>query len=317
MIERNSLRPRSSERGFVVVAALWIIVALAALATIFSTYLSSSARAVALADNALQREALVSASQELTAFQLLRADDETRPTLGAFQFRMNDADVAVSFKSEAARIDLNFASPEMLTGLFMGLGASQAVGDGAAQSIVAWRERASAKRDGNAAVQPNGSDTASPQNGTASLDKNETRSLFAHVNELALVEGIPPALIERALPFVTVFNGSKGIDARIAAPQVLVGLPGMTPTGLKDFLDQRSSSSNSAAGRRDTAPGGNDLLTAKSKAYRVETIIRFSNGRRTQSESVIIIGGKDEPFRVLSWQDDVPLRANASKLARS
>ncbi len=56
-----------------------------------------------------------------------------------------------------------------------------------------------------------------------------------------------------------------------------------------------------------------DLLTAKSKAYRIETAIRFSNGRRTQSESVIIIDGKDEPFRVLSWQDDVPLRADVKQ----
>ncbi len=70
------------------------------------------------------------------------------------------------------------------------------------------------------------------------MDKGETLSMFAHVSELTLVEGIPPALIERALPFVTVFNGSKGVDAQIAASQVLAALPGMTPAGLKDFLDQ-------------------------------------------------------------------------------
>ncbi len=119
---------------------------------------------------------------------------------------MNDADVAVSFTSEAARIDLNLAAPEMLAGLFAGLGAPQAVGDGAAQSIVAWRERASAKGGANASTQLNGGNT----NGTASLDKGETRSMFAHANELTLVEGIPPALIERALPFVTVFQRLEG-----------------------------------------------------------------------------------------------------------
>ena len=37
---------RSSERGFVIVAVLWILAALSALAAIFSIYLSNSARAL-------------------------------------------------------------------------------------------------------------------------------------------------------------------------------------------------------------------------------------------------------------------------------
>ena len=42
----------SSEQGFVIVAVLWLLAALAALATIFSVYLSNSARALATSRNA-------------------------------------------------------------------------------------------------------------------------------------------------------------------------------------------------------------------------------------------------------------------------
>ena len=88
-------------------------------------YLSASARALAVNDTALQTEALVSASLELTAYQLTLADDKARPSRGSFHFRMDDADVLVTFTSEAARIDLNFAPKEVLAGLFAGLGANR------------------------------------------------------------------------------------------------------------------------------------------------------------------------------------------------
>ena len=51
----------ASERGFVIIAVLWILAALAALATIFSVYLSNSAQALAVNDSGLKAEALVSA----------------------------------------------------------------------------------------------------------------------------------------------------------------------------------------------------------------------------------------------------------------
>jgi general secretion pathway protein K len=50
-VRRNAAR--SSRQGFVLVAVLWLLAALAALATIFSVYLSNSARALALNDTAL------------------------------------------------------------------------------------------------------------------------------------------------------------------------------------------------------------------------------------------------------------------------
>src|SRR5262245_39801091 len=76
----------SGTDGFVLVAVLWILGALSALAAIFSIYVSNTALAVAVSDDAIRAEALTSASVELTAFQLLQAPAETRPTRGAFTF---------------------------------------------------------------------------------------------------------------------------------------------------------------------------------------------------------------------------------------
>src|SRR5580692_5359700 len=116
---------RSSEAGFIIIAVLWILMALAALAMIFSVYLANSARALGATDISIERDALVSASLELTAYRLLLVDEKERPSQGSFSFRMDDADALVTFTSEAARVDLNQAPKEMLAGLFQVLGGAR------------------------------------------------------------------------------------------------------------------------------------------------------------------------------------------------
>ena len=54
----------SSEHGFVLVAVLWILMALAALTVIFSLYLSNSAQALAVNDSGLRVEAVVTADRK-------------------------------------------------------------------------------------------------------------------------------------------------------------------------------------------------------------------------------------------------------------
>jgi general secretion pathway protein K len=297
----------ASQRGFVIVAVLWILVALSSLALIFSAYLSASAHALAVGDTALQTEALVSAGLELSAYQLALAG-EKRPAHGSFHFRMDDADVNVSFLSEAGRIDLNFASKEVLTGLFAALGASKAAAKDDADRIVGWRTR----------PVPGSANDEEAFYTSAGLNYSPRQSLFVHANELALVAGVPPALVERALPFVTVFNGSPEVDATIAAPQVLAALPnnnanrqgGAVGAGPATAIDPATVGAGSAAPAADAA-------AAKSLCYRIEATISFNSGRRTSSEVVIALGDKAEPYRVLSWQDDVEPRNIALPRGRS
>jgi len=286
----------SSERGFVIVAVLWILMALSALAMIFSAYLSASAQALAVQDAALQTEALVSASLELTAYQLALAQDKARPTHGSFHFRLNDADVVVSFISEAARVDLNYAPKEMLAGLFAGLGANQPAARDDADRIIGWRTRPT----------PGGANDEEALYNAAGLNYAPRQSLFTHVNELSLVAGLPPALVERALPFVTVFNGSPGIDVAIAAPVVIATLK----------RPRSTLSNDAAASGQANADASSQATPAISPCYRIEASISLSNGRRTRSEAVIALGDKTEPYRVLSWQDDIELRGASVRKPR-
>jgi general secretion pathway protein K len=300
MMRDRAIR-RFSQRGFVIVAVLWILIALSSLAMIFSLYLSASAHALAVSDTALKTEALVSAGVELTAYQLTLAADDARPARGAFRFRMNDANVAVTFTSEAARIDLNLAPKEILAGLFVVLGARKDAAMEDAERIVGWRTR----------PMPRSVNDEAALYAAAGLNYSPRQALFVHANELALVVGLPPALVDRALPFVTVFNGSSGVDPKIAAPEVAAALPKPDKPG--DIFGAGASPSNSLSASDGAAPPGPNAnqQAAKSTCYRIEATISFSNGHKTSSEAVIALGDKAEPYRVLSWQDEVELHQPA------
>jgi len=298
----------SSERGFVIVAVLWILVALSALATIFSVYLSNSALALAVTDTGLQTEALVSAGVELTTYQLLLAGEKARPALGSFRFRLDNAEVLVSFTSEAARVDLNFASKEMLANLFAVLGADPKVASESADRIVGWRTRPKA----------NAANEEEALYGAAGLTYSPRQSFFAHVNELSLVLGMPPELVDRALPFLTVFSGSATVDVLVAPPEVIAALPGMTPSILNDFLNQRPAlSRDQSAIAAALGPAQAGATMPNSKSFRIVMALKFDNGRRTSSEVVIALGDDKDPYHVLSWQDDTIANYRPRKLAGS
>jgi general secretion pathway protein K len=308
----------SSERGFVIIAVLWILVALSALATIFSVYLANSSRALAVNDNDIVAEALTSASLELTAYQLLLAEEKSRPAQGSFRFRLDNAEALVSFTSEAARVDLNAAPKELLANLFEVLGRDQRTSSDIADRIAGWR----------APPKPNSADNEEALYLAAGLAYGPRGAPFAHVNELSLVLGVSPELAERVLPFVTLFNGSPEIDVLTAAPEVIAALPGMTAERLNDFLKLRPTlprDKDAIAAALGSAKGAAAL--PKSKSYRVLVTLRFDDGRRTTCEAVIALGEgnknansrvnansatnalaeKDKrkgPFSVLSWRDD-------------
>ncbi len=111
------VRRASGRDGFIVVAVLWILTALATLATIFSVYVINTAMAFAVHDERLQAEGLMRAALELSAYQVA-VNPQGPPSSGTLVFRIGNAAVNVRFMSETARIDLNTAPKELLSGLF-------------------------------------------------------------------------------------------------------------------------------------------------------------------------------------------------------
>lgn len=284
----------SRHDGFIVVAALWILSALAALASVYSIYVANTAISVAVNDDAIRADALLSTSLELTALRLTAAPQDDRPTSGHFAFRMNEAGVSVEFRSEAARIDLNKASKALLSGLFSTLGAHPDDADRYADRIIGWRSAPpSDSQDGEGLLYS-----------AAGLSYRPRGAPFTHAGELELVLGLPPAMVERAMPLVTVFSGRSEINIRDAAPEVIAALPGMTPEKLNATLGNRALITDPSS-LSDLGSSQAEVTTEGSKAVRVTARMAFDSGRTITTAAVIFIDGRSEPYRVLSWQSDV------------
>ena len=306
--ETNRAPNSSACDGFIIVAVLWILVALATLASIYSIYINNSALAVSGMDDGLQAEALVSAGLELTAYRLTvpkdkdkdkdndKDKDAQRPTSGQFAFRLGRANVTVNYSSETARIDLNAAPKVLLAGFFAAIGASNDDADRYADRIIGWRQRPKPMdQAGEAALYR-----------SAGLPYLPRGAPFAHASELWLVQGLPPELIRRALPFVTVYSGRPDINVFDAPPELIAALPDMTPARLATFLNQRDTvSKDKDSLSRLLGPDQPGATAEGSNAFRVKINIAFQNGWRTGSEAVIFLDAADEPFQVLSWRNDV------------
>ncbi len=261
------------------VAALWILLALATMASVASAYVSQSAVALAGKDEPLQSETLISAGLELAAYQLATPATGRRPTRGAFRFRLAGADVAVEYVSEAARIDLNAAPKAMIAGLFAVLGARAEAAEQYAQRVIEWRN----------APKQNAEDSEVSLYRAAGVGYAPRRAPFNHVDELWLVLGLPPALVERAMPFVTIYSGRRDVNVLDAPAEVIAALPGMSSGRLNAFLSQR-----------DTLPPDPEFIaralgdrqvgatTKGSDAYRVRILMTFADRRRKMAEVVIM-----------------------------
>ncbi len=299
------LSRQASSDGFIVVAVLWILTALATLATTYGVYVNATAFSLAGYDVRLQAQELAMAGVELAVYKLTE-NPQAQPARGKFGFRLGNADVAVDFRSESGRIDLNFAPRQLLIGLFTMLGTDPEAAEDFADRIVAWRTPAPKTADSEASLYRTAGRSYGPRHGP-----------FQHVNELGLVLGLTSDVVDRALPYLTVYSGQPAVNVLNAAPEVLAALPGVAPGRIEILLAQREGAPRDILNAQLGAAA--QYVTAQSsKANRVTVDVRFDTKRRMRSEAVVLLLDDDvAPFRLLSWRDETgePLigeRLNAS-----
>jgi len=301
------LQSQRDRRGFIMVAALWLLAGLAAIASVASLYIAQSAAAVMAVGGAVELEMLSTAGVELAAYELSSNKLARRPTHGGFSFRLANSNIAVEYMSEAARINLNMAPRSMIAGLFVALGASPEDADVFANRVATWRSPS--------AESPSAVDGAYR---SAGLNYVPRHGPFNNVDELLLVAGLPIELVERALPFFTVYSGMADINVIDAAPEVVAALPGMSALRLTSFLDQRTSLPPDDPVAVLAALGGSQpgATVAGSTAYRVRMRITLPDGRQSRPEGVFqLLGtGDSAAYRVFTWRDDIdPISGSARR----
>jgi general secretion pathway protein K len=334
---------RRAESGFVLVAVLWILAALATLALIYSSYTINTAASSRVADDRVQAEASIRAGVEMAVYRQLALPEKARLVRGGFDMRVGRTAVSVRFRSEGARIDLNAAPADLLTGLFTAVGVDSGRAETFAERVVGWRTKAATGADANAAAggaNAPGSDANAGSAGTNAVGANANSARadaglagagsaedkaakedklyseqhmpypprhapFDNALELSLLPGISLGVVERVLPFVTVFSGRGDVDVASADPTVLSALPQMTPQILGAVLNARVSEPGDGHALLELlGPAKSHATTEASKAFRTSIAVDFDNGRHVHAEVVFRL--KDQGDKAQGATDQSP-----------
>jgi general secretion pathway protein K len=311
-------------RGVILVAVLWTVALLSALAMATSVTFREFAGIVTIDRDRLRADALLTAGLETAAGIMTRWPEERPLSESEMAFRLSTGQVRVRVTDESGRIDIGKAPVEVLTSLFRRVGASSP--EGIARAIVDWRianggappqapkaPGTAAQNAGNTAAttgqsqqaagqppQTTGQNQANPPGTDGEAPRNVMP--FTDIRQLLNVPGVTPDLVAAAAPYITVFGGEK-VNAITASPQVLAALPGMDDGRVAGFLDARRNLSGDGAQLITTLGSAQTYVIAGGK--KIASVVvqaRVSDGYSAAAQAVIIVSLQNaQPYRVLAW----------------
>lgn len=229
---RSRLARRPSgrgDRGFVLVAVLWVTALLSLYAIEFQSTTMEFVRTTRNAVETAKAEFAADAGVRLAVLELIRGvapatSAAAAPVTNAFSCQMPDGSVIrVVVEAEAGKVNINQASDELLKALLAGAGLDDQAAAKLSDAIADYRDPDNERRAQGAEL------AEYLAAGRAEGPKNAP---FDSVEELADVLGVSDELFRSLRPYLTVHSGRGGIDARNAPPELVTMLSGDRATGI-------------------------------------------------------------------------------------
>ena len=276
-------RRGDGEAGFALVLVMWVLLLLGLLGAGLLHEARMTRQQAASVSRALQARAAADGAIRRVILGLLNPRDPLRWPLDGTRRSviLFGRPIQVQVASEAGKVDLNAASPDLLAALFRGAGLGPPEAADLAASVVAWRQPAPASADDPDAPYRDAGRPYGPRHGP-----------FRAVGELRLVLGMTDPLQEAVRPLVTVWSHAPGVDRGTAG---------------NDMLDLLAQAGDGGAGLQRTArehgeAAGADRPPAVGEALAITAWLE-DGGWVTERRAVVqLAGSRKEPYRVLSWQ---------------
>jgi general secretion pathway protein K len=284
---------RDSRRGMVLVVVLWTIALCSTLAMAAAVSFRSFIGIVAVDQDRVRGDALLTAGLEVAAG--LAMDWPDKPLLDRETvFDLPTGRVSVQINDEGGRIDLGRAPADFLAHMLLSVGAPQADAVSVAQAIIGWRSHDQAR-----------SENASPSQ--AHID-GANDGFFTDVDQVAEVPGMRPEWVAAIRPLTTVF-GAETVNPLTAPAGVIASVPGVDRDRVAAFLAARRSSPNDAARLAAILGPGQGFVAAKpQQVVSLELAAMLADGYTAAAHAVIVLLPHDrQPFRILAW---TPLRSS-------
>jgi general secretion pathway protein K len=260
----------NSERGFALVAVLWVIAALTLIAAVFlhssrtqvqlTRNLAENARAEALADAAVQRA--------LFGLLSIGTSAEWRADGSSHTIDLPGGRATVTVYNEDGKIDINRAREDVLTSLLLSVDVPVDRASGIAAAIADYRDTDSDLRENGAEDQ---------DYDRAQLTRGAKDALFVRTDELRAVMGMTDEVFERIEPSITVYSSRRYVDLTSASEGVLRALPYVTEQQRQQLLADRTSGSVGSSSSALTVMVVADVTTEGGGRYIREAVFRRSS----------------------------------------
>jgi len=285
MTPRHRTSAPAKQNGIALILVLGLVIFLTVVALAFSdnqrvtTQIASNtvqiARAQAAADGAVHRMVYELARPRPADAQAALAQWKADGI--AHEWAENGLQIAVSAKSEAAKIDLNFAAEPLLKQVFVSGGASEEEADAIVAAVKDWTDADNLKR-------PNGAEADDYRAaGRKVLPAND---FFIAIEELQNVLGVSPKLYNAVAPFLTVNARSPGIDPQTASINVMRLVPGIDAAQAQAWIEQRDQALRDGL-TPPPLPFSSPYFGAGQAAVRIRADVVTASGVRASREASV------------------------------
>lgn len=325
-------RMHSAESGVVLVALLWVFIALTAIVLSFARESRVEVTATRNAQSLEKAYYIARAGISDTIYRLVHQrlaprvqtpvlqQEPTPLDLGRNEGEFGGGRFMVEFQDESGKVDLNRVTDEQLRALVLAAGIPPDDADIITDSIMDWKDQDNAPRINGAedeyylTLDP----PYAPKNGT--IDTTE---------EILLVRGVTPEYFygrpeiteEGSLiykyglsRYLTVYSNRSSINVNFAPLPVLLSIPGMPPEAAERILERRLT--NPFQNQReisDAFPGALGTRTLQLLTIQATGIYsmhatayeRNSNVRRAIRAVVVLDGMQQNFYRILYWNENV------------
>jgi type II secretory pathway component PulK len=281
-------------RGAVLMAVLWSISLLAALAMAASVTFRGFAGVMSVDRNRVERDALITAGLEVAASIILDLGKTTPLRDLERTVALSTGTVNVRLSDEGGRIDIAKAPPEVLAAMLRSAGAPPATADSVARAII--EQRGNAPRSGPAARRPPVLATTHEQ-------------ALSNIGQIA---GMRAQWLAAIAPLTTIY-GSETVNPLTAPRGVIAALPGVDANRLEAFLAERRVALPDANRLAQVLGPAQNYVSAKpQRIAAVELRATLTESRSNTiagARAVIAVLPQDsEPYRVLMF---TPVRTAA------
>lgn len=288
-------------RGIAFVLVLWVIAMLAILLGSFSLIARTENLQSRHLFETTQARYAAEAGMNLAVFELRKSDPQERWVADGrpYTFRYDDAEIEVRVTDDSGKIDINAATPELLTNLFTARGVELGQAQALAAAIMDWR-------DPDDVPQLNGAEISEYK--SAGLSYGPKNAPFDTVSELQQVLGMNYALYEKVEPALTIYSGRSNPNAAFAQAETLAAMyPDASPEQIQELIRQRQQMMPGDPSGGLALPDGTPLMAGGGGlTYSVKSRAKLPNGASTTLDATIRMGGINaagRPYVILRWRD--------------